>query len=78
MGGLTEGNLDIWVRGLAVKSLAARIPDQKAAAGASADETQPHLAAGRPGEILLGRVQVRTGESRQIVVRWLTIARKTE
>ncbi len=59
------------------KSLALRIPDQRCAQDAGTDETQPHLITGRAGEVLLSYM-VKTGEGSRLVMRRMTIARKTE
>jgi hypothetical protein len=70
---LTVRDFDVWVRGMDAKSLAVRLADRKAAGDAGADETQPHLAAGQPGEILLSYIKVSAGETRRVVVRRMTI-----
>lgn len=75
---LTVANSDVWLHGTDAQSLATRIADQKAAAAVNADETQPHLASGPPGELLLGYIVLQPGEDRRIAIRRLAVSSKTE
>ena len=70
-------NLDVWVRGLDGKTLAARLPERKVAAAPGADETRPTLVGG-PGEILLLYERLAPGEPRRVAARLLRVRAATE
>lgn len=71
---LTVSHLNIWIRGMDAKTLALRVPDQKAAAALDVDETHPTLIEGPGGEVMLLYECVKTGADRRLAVRRISIA----
>jgi hypothetical protein len=70
---LTLLNCDVWLKGMNGKTLAASVPECKAAALETTNEVCPVLVAGPAGEFLLACQQITAGEPRRISLRKITL-----